>query len=210
MRLIFLGPPGAGKGTQSKRVADALGLLHISTGDMLRTHIAANTDLGRSAATFMDDGNLVPDDLVISMLTERIAAEDAAGGFILDGFPRNLDQARALEVSPAGQVDRVVLFTLDEDEIVRRIGGRRSCSQGHTYHLDDRPPASHGSCDEDGEPLYQRRDDSEEVIRNRLAVYGRETEPLVDFYTERGLILAIEALGPIEHITEQVLEAVRG
>ena len=177
---------------------------------MLRTHIGADTDLGRRAATFMDDGNLVPDDLVISMLTERIAAEDAAGGFILDGFPRNLDQARALEASPAGQIDRVVLFTVEEDEIVRRIGGRRSCSQGHTYHLDDRPPTVPGVCDEDGEPLYQRRDDSEEVIRNRLAVYGRETEPLVDFYGAQGLILEIEALGPIEHITEQVMEAVRG
>ncbi len=157
----------------------------------------------------MDAGNLVPDDLVIAMLTERIAAEDAAAGFILDGFPRNLAQARALEASPAGTIDRVVLFIVDENEIVRRIGGRRGCPKGHTYHVDDRPPARPGICDVDGEPLEQRPDDSEEVIRNRLAVYRRETEPLIDFYDGRRLIVEIKALGSVEHITEQILETLR-
>jgi len=209
MRLIFLGPPGSGKGTQSKLVAAAVGVPHISTGDMLRTHIAADTDLGRKAADLMQAGDLVPDDLVIAMLTDRIAAEDAGDGFILDGFPRNLAQARALDESPAGTVDRVALLLVDEDEIVRRIAGRRCCSQGHTYHLDDRPPARPGVCDLDGERLEQRPDDSEEVIRKRLAVYRRETEPLIDFYAERGLILEIKALGSVEHITQQILEAVR-
>jgi adenylate kinase len=155
----------------------------------------------------MDAGNLVSDDLVIAMLTERIAAEDAAAGFILDGFPRNLAQARALEASPAGTIDRVVLFIVDEDEIVRRIGGRRGCSEGHTYHVDDRPPARPGLCDVDGGPLEQRPDDSEVVIRNRLAVYRRETEPLIDFYDGRGLIVEIKALGTVQRITEQLLEA---
>jgi adenylate kinase len=207
MRLIFLGPPGAGKGTQAKRVAGVLDVPHVSTGDMLRTHIAAGTDLGRQTARRMDAGNLVPDDLVIAMLTSRLAAEDAVAGFILDGFPRNLAQASALQASPAGVIDRVVLFIVDEDEIVRRIGGRRCCSQGHTYHLDDRPPNRLGVCDVDGEPLEQRPDDSEEVVRNRLAVYRRETEPLVAFYDALGLIVEIKGLGSVQHITQQILEA---
>ncbi len=209
MRLIFLGPPGAGKGTQAHRVAEGLGIPHISTGDMLRANIASGTALGREAATRMNAGELVPDALVISMLAERITAADAAAGFILDGFPRNLAQALALETSSVGTIDRVVLFIVDEDEIVRRIDGRRGCNQGHTYHLDDHPPSQPGVCDVDGEPLVQRPDDSEVVIRNRLKVYRRETEPLIDFYDERGLILEIKALGPVQHITRQILDAVR-
>ena len=209
MRLIFLGPPGAGKGTQANGVAEGLGIPHISTGDMLRAHIASGTALGREAATRMDAGELVPDALVISMLAERITAADAAAGFILDGFPRNLAQALALETSSVGTIDRVVLFNVDEDEIVRRIDGRRGCNQGHTYHLDDHPPSQPGVCDVDGEPLVQRPDDSEVVIRNRLKVYRRETEPLIGFYSERGLILEIKALGSVQHITRQILDAVR-
>ena len=209
MRLIVLGPPGSGKGTQSKRAAAALGVPHISTGDMLRSHIAADTDLGRKAAEIMLAGELVPDDLVIAMLTDRIAAEDAADGFILDGFPRNLAQALALESVPAGSIDRVVLLMVEDEEVIRRIGGRRGCSQGHSYHLDHCPPSKPGVCDLDGEPLEQRPDDLEEVIRNRLSVYRHETEPLVDFYNQRGLISEIEAHGSIERITEKVLGAVR-
>ena len=209
MRLIFLGPPGAGKGTQAKRVAEALHVPHISTGDMLRAQIAAGTELGHKASRRMDAGNLVPDELVVAMLTERIAAEDAAAGFILDGFPRNLTQAHALESTPAGRIDRVAVFVVDEDEVVRRIGGRRGCAHGHTYHVDDRPPARPGVCDVDGEPLEQRADDAEAVIRNRLAVYRLETEPLIAFYEERDLIVEIKALGSVPEITEQILEAVR-
>ncbi|MDH3260296.1 MAG: adenylate kinase [Acidimicrobiia bacterium] len=209
MRLIFLGPPGAGKGTQASRVATILDVPHISTGAMLRDHIADGTDLGRQAAERMEAGDLVPDDLVIAMLTDRIAGEDAVPGFILDGFPRNLAQARALRASPGGVVDRVVLLIVDESEIVRRISGRRCCSRGHTFHLDDQPPARPGVCDVDGDPLEQRPDDSEEVVRNRLAVYGRETEPLIGYYEELGLIVEIKASGPIPHITKQILEAVR-
>lgn len=209
MRLIFLGPPAAGKGTQANRVAEALGVPHISTGDMLRAHIASGTDLGREAASRMEAGELVPDALVIAVLAERIAREDAAVGFILDGFPRNLAQALALETSSVGTIDRVVLFIVDEDEIVRRIGGRRGCSRGHTYHLDDHPPSQPGVCDVDGEPLVQRPDDSEVVIRNRLNVYSRETEPLIDFYHDRGLVVEIQAFGPVQHITRQILDEVR-
>lgn len=209
MRLIFLGPPGAGKGTQAARVAAALHVPHISTGEMLRAHISAGTDLGRQAATWMDAGNLVPDDFVIAMLEDRIAAPDAAAGFILDGFPRNLTQAEALDSSPAANIHRVVRFIVDEDEVVRRIGGRRGCPQGHTYHLDDHPPSQPGVCDVDGEPLEQRHDDSEEVVRNRLSVYRTETEPLVGFYDARGLIIEVKGLGSVEFITRQILEAVR-
>ena len=209
MRLIFLGPPGAGKGTQAKRVAGELGVPHISTGDMLRANVVAGTALGRKAVAHMDAGDLVPDDLVIAMLTDRIAAEDAAAGFILDGFPRNLAQARVLQTSPAGLIDKVVLFVVNEDEIVRRIGGRRGCPHGHTYHMEDHPPVHPGVCDVDGEALEQRLDDSEAVVRNRLAVFGRETEPLIGFYDQLGLIVEIKGSGPVEHITRQILQAVR-
>ena len=209
MRLIFLGPPGAGKGTQARLVADTLRVPHFSTGDMLRAHIAAGTDLGRKAAEWMETGDLVPDDLVIAMLTERIAGEDAAAGFVLDGFPRNLAQGHALERTPGGEIDRVVLFIVDEEEIVRRIAGRRGCPHGHTFHVDDHPPTQPGVCDVDGEPLDQRPDDSEEVVRNRLAVYARETRPLVDYYYERGLILEIKALGSVQQITQRILDGLR-
>jgi adenylate kinase len=209
MRLIFLGAPGAGKGTQAKRVAAGLGVPHISTGDMLRGHVVAGTALGSQAAAHMDAGDLVPDDLVIAMLTDRIAKQDAAAGFILDGFPRNLAQARALQTSPAGVIDRVVVFIVDEDEIVRRIAGRRGCPQGHVYHVEDHPPKLAGVCDVDGEPLELRLDDSEAVVRNRLAVYQRETEPLISFYGELGMIAEIEASGTVEDITHRILRAVR-
>jgi adenylate kinase len=176
---------------------------------MLRGHVAADTDLGRQAAQRMEVGDLVPDALVIAMLTERINREDAVGGFILDGFPRNVAQARALQESPAGEIDRVVLINVDDEEIVRRVGGRRSCPAGHTYQLDERPPAKPGVCDVDGEPLEQRPDDSEDVVRNRLAVYRSETEPLIGFYNAQGLVVEIEGLGLVEHITRQILESVR-
>lgn len=208
MRLVFLGPPGSGKGTQANRAAAALGVPHISTGDMLRNHIAEGTDLGRKAAEIMEAGELVSDDVVIAMLIDRISKEDAADGFILDGFPRNVSQAQALEEVPTGSIDRVVLLMVDDEEVIRRIGGRRCCSQGHSYHLDHQPPQQSGVCDVDGEPLEQRPDDSEEVIRNRLAVYGLETEPLVDYYNQRGLVVEIEAQGSIDDIAELVLEAV--
>jgi adenylate kinase len=209
MRLIFLGPPAAGKGTQAKLAAAVLGVPHISTGDMLRSHIAGQTSLGKQAKELMDAGNLVPDDLVVAMLVDRIEEDDAADGFILDGFPRNLAQAQALQAARAGDIDRVVLFVVDEDEVVRRIAGRRCCPYGHPYHVDDRPALREGVCDTDGEALEQRPDDSEEVVRNRLAVYARETEPLISFYDSLGLISEIEGSDSVEQISRQVLEAVR-
>jgi adenylate kinase len=176
---------------------------------MLRTQVAGRTALGRQAAALIDAGDLVPDDLVVSMLLDRIGAEDAAGGFVLDGFPRNLAQARVLQDAPGGAIDRVVVFVVNEDEVVRRLAGRRGCPDGHTYHLGDRPPLRPGVCDVDGKALEQRPDDTEEVVRNRLAVYHRETEPLIGFYDSLGLIVEIKGLGPVEAITLQIKEALR-
>ena len=209
MRFIFLGPPGAGKGTQARRVAAALGVPHLSTGDMLRANIAAGTPLGLQAGALMETGNLVPDDLVISMLLDRVGEDDAAAGFILDGFPRNIAQARALQASSTGAINLVLVFIVDEDEVVHRLGGRRCCSQGHTYHLDHRPPLRVGVCDVDGEALEQRPDDSEEVVRNRLTVYRRETEPLIGFYESLGLVAEIKAVGSVDSITQQILTLAR-
>jgi len=209
MRFIFLGPPGAGKGTQAKRVAAALDVPHLSTGDMLRANIAAGTPLGLQAGALMDAGNLVPDDLVISMLLDRVGSLDAAAGFILDGFPRNIAQARALQASSTGAINLVLVFIVDEDEIVQRLGGRRCCSQGHTYHIDHRPPLREGLCDVDGGALEQRPDDTEEVVRNRLTVYRRETEPLISFYQSLGLVAEIKAVGSVDSITQQILKLAR-
>ena len=208
MRLIFLGPPGAGKGTQAKRVAAALGIPHVSTGDMLRAHISSGTPLGRQAEALIDAGNLVPDDLVVAMLMSRVGERDAEGGFVLDGFPRNLVQARALQASPVGAIDQVVVLVVDEGEVVRRIAGRRCCPNGHNYHVEDRRPREPGKCDIDGDPLEQRPDDSEDVIRNRLAVYRRETEPLISFYESLALLTEIDGNGSVDHITQEILEAI--
>ncbi len=190
MRLLFLGPPGAGKGTQAVRVADRAGIPHIATGNMLREAVAAETELGLKARDIMAAGDLVSDELVIGMLKERIAREDAAAGFILDGFPRNVAQAEALTKELGDQgLDAAVLIVVPDDEIVRRISGRRTCPNQHVYHVDDNPPSREGLCDVCGEPLHQREDDSESVVRNRLDVYRAQTEPLVDYYRTAGLTL---------------------
>lgn len=211
MKILFLGPPGAGKGTQAKRIGAALDIPHISTGDMLREHLAARSELGLQAEGFMKRGDLVPDELVIAMLLERTGHEDAAGGFILDGFPRNLAQAEALSVSLGGDgLDRVVVFEVDEEEIVRRISGRRGCAGGHIYHLDDHPPVREGVCDIDAAPLEQRPDDAEDVIRTRLAVYRAQTEPLIRYYQQQGRAVKIGAVGSVGEIQERILEALGG
>ena len=190
MRLLFLGPPGAGKGTQAIRIADRLGVPHIATGNMLREAVAADTPLGKTAKEIMARGDLVPDDLVIAMLEERISRSDAERGFILDGFPRNIAQGESLieRLGDSG-LDGAVHIAVDDDEIVRRISGRRTCPNQHVYHVSDNPPAVAGVCDLDGEDLYQRDDDAESVVRNRLDVYRRQTAPLVGFYEERGLVI---------------------
>ena len=209
MKLLFLGPPGAGKGTQAIRIADRLGVPHIATGNMLREAVAAGTELGLVAEEVMARGDLVSDDLVIAMLEERIARADAATGFILDGFPRTITQGEALatRMGESG-LDGAVYIAVNDDEIVRRISGRRTCPNQHVYHVDDNAPTSPGICDIDGELLIQRDDDAESVVRNRLEVYREQTQPLVAFYTDRGLrIHSVEGVGDMHDIESAICTA---
>ena len=208
MRVIFLGPPGSGKGTQAKRMQDAHGLPQVSTGDLLRQAVRDGTELGRQAKGFMDSGGLVPDELVIALLLERIGQADCRSGLILDGFPRTLAQAEALEAAleAKGQpIDAVVNFEIDLGELVERLVGRRVCPNGHgEWHVRFNPPRTEGRCDVCGEALIQREDDREERIRTRMETYKRDTAPLVEFYRERGLLRTINALGPLEEVTEAI------
>ncbi len=209
MRLVFLGPPGAGKGTQAARVSARLGIPHIATGDMLRQEVAAATELGAEVRAIMERGDLVPDELVTDMLLARVARPDAAAGFVLDGFPRTRAQAEALAAALGEEgLTAVVYFDVAEDEIVRRISGRRSCPHGHVYHVEDHPPQVDGRCDEDGEGLFQRDDDAEEVVRTRLSVYREQTSPLVEFYEGQSILRRVAGTGGRDDITARVLALV--
>ena len=205
MNLIFLGPPGAGKGTIATQITTRLGVVQISTGDLLRAAVREGTDLGKEAKTYMDAGDLVPDSLVIGMLKERIAKEDCAKGFILDGFPRTIPQAEALEISGV-TIDRVINFQIADEVIIHRLSGRRvHADTGATYNVNPdglpKPPA-----DLAPDKLIQRDDDKPEAIRNRLEVYRKQTEPLIGFYGQRGLIVDIDATQGIEAQAEQVIK----
>jgi adenylate kinase len=191
LNLILLGPPGAGKGTQAERLQEDFPLAYIATGDMLRKAVAEETDLGKEAKAYMDRGELVPDDVIIGVILDRLAERDTSDGFLLDGFPRTDKQAEALD-DALRKVDRrltaALLIDVPEDDIVRRLSGRRVCPDGHTYHVEHNPPKQDGVCDVDGEPLSQRDDDREETVRKRLEVYRKQTSPLVDYYDERDLL----------------------
>jgi adenylate kinase len=193
LNLILLGPPGAGKGTQADRLRADFGLPLISTGDMLRSQVAEGTDLGKEAKRFMDAGELVPDEVIVEMITDRLADGDARDGFLLDGFPRNLEQAGALEDALSG-LDRgltaALLIEVPDEELLRRLTGRRVCvkNPGHIYHVQSDPPKHEGVCDQDGSRLIQRDDDREATIRRRLQVYHSQTEPLTDYYERGGLL----------------------
>ena len=214
MRVAFLGPPGAGKGTQARELAREWGVPHVATGDMLRDAAAAGTPLGREAKGYMDKGALVPDEVIIRMIAERLRRPDAGRGFLLDGFPRTIAQAEGLEhlLKDLGQpLERVVYFDVSEPELLRRLTGRRVCRVCQTaFNLVSAPPAKAGICDRCGGQLYQREDDSEATVRHRLGVYARQTAPLLDWYRGRGLLVSVPGEGPIETIRGAIRGAAAG
>jgi adenylate kinase len=191
LNLILLGPPGAGKGTQAERLQEDFPLAYVATGDMLRQAVKDETDLGKEAKAYMDRGDLVPDEVIIGVILDRLAEPDTADGFLLDGFPRTDKQAEALDEA-LRKVDRklnaALLIEVPEDELVRRLSGRRVCPKGHTYHLEHNPPKDDEVCDVDGEPLEQREDDREETVRKRMDVYRKQTSPLIEYYDERDVL----------------------
>ena len=208
LNLILFGPPGAGKGTQAERLQADFQLAFISTGDMLRQNVKEETELGMQAKGFMDAGELVPDELILAMASERLQEDDAQDGFILDGFPRTLAQADALDqqLSKLGRrVTAALLINVPDEEVIRRLSGRRVCvKSGHNYHIEFDPPKREGVCDQDGSRLIQRDDDKPEVIENRLRVFHEQTEPLVDHYDEQGLMRRIDGTRPASEVHDHI------
>ncbi len=212
--IIFLGPPGAGKGTQAKMIVDRYGIPQISTGDMLRQAVKEGTELGKKAKEYMDRGDLLPDEVVIGIVRDRLAKPDCDGGFILDGFPRTIPQADSLEnvVEELGKkIGYVVSLEVDDGELIDRLSGRRTCKQcGAMYHVVFNPVKVDGTCDKCGGEIYQRDDDREETIKNRLATYKVQTEPLISYYNGRGSLTRIEAKGDIEGIFRNIASLLDG
>ncbi|MET8951174.1 adenylate kinase [Streptomyces sp. NPDC004393] len=214
MRIVLVGPPGAGKGTQAAFLAKNLSIPHISTGDLFRANISRQTELGKLAKSYMDAGNLVPDEVTIAMAKDRMEQPDARGGFLLDGFPRNVSQAEALDEmlkAEGMKLDAVLDLEVPEDEVVKRIAGRRVCrnDSSHVFHVSYKPAKQEGVCDICGGELYQRDDDSEETVRKRLEVYHTQTEPIIDYYKAQGLVVTISALGKVEEVTRRAMEALK-
>ncbi|PZS17580.1 MAG: adenylate kinase [Pseudonocardiales bacterium] len=211
MRLVLVGPPGAGKGTQAEFIAEHFRVPKISTGDIFRANVSGGTELGQRAKRFMDAGDLVPDVVTNAMVRDRLAQPDATDGFLLDGFPRNVAQAGELDgiLDEIGSTLSVVLdLDVDHDEVVRRLSGRRTCKNcGHVWHVEFDPPASENACDKCGGELYHRDDDSPETVRHRLEIYAQQTAPLVQFYDNRSQLVAINALGTVEDVTERAIDA---
>jgi adenylate kinase len=212
--IVLLGPPGAGKGTQAKVLSRELNLAHISSGDLFRDHLQRKTELGILAQGYMQRGELVPDDVTIAMIRERMQAEDCAKGAILDGFPRTLPQAEALDRfladSKLGRVSKAPYIKVAEQVLVDRLSGRWSCrAGGHVYHEKFNPPKTPGKCDVDGTELYQREDDKAETVKNRIRVYFELTAPLIEYYRRQGLLVEIDGAQPIDEVTEELLASVR-
>ena len=213
MRIVLVGPPGAGKGTQAQFIASHLAIPKVSTGDIFRYNVSAGTGLGRQAKAFMGRGDLVPDEVTVAMVASRLQEDDALSGFLLDGFPRNLPQAETLKKMLADwglRLDLVLELVVDHDEVIRRLSGRRTCRKcGRVWHVAFDPPSVTGKCDECGGELFQRDDDREETIRHRLEVYEQQTQPLISYYADEGILLGIDATGPVEDVTERALLALR-
>jgi adenylate kinase len=213
VRVVLVGPPGAGKGTQAQFLASHLSIPKISTGDIFRDNVSHGTALGRRAQAYMERGDLVPDEVTIAMVTDRLADEDAQAGFLLDGFPRNVPQAETLKkmlLAWDTRLDVVLELVVDDDEVVRRLSGRRTCRQcGRIWHMSFDPPQVAGVCDDCGGELFQRDDDREATIRHRLEVYQEQTSPLVSFYADEGTLLGLDATGPVDEITERALRSLR-
>jgi adenylate kinase len=213
VRLVLVGPPGAGKGTQAQFIASHFSVPKISTGDIFRANVSEGTELGLEARKYMDAGDLVPDEVTIAMVKDRLTHDDTTEGFLLDGFPRTVHQAEVLDkVLDAQETTLTVVLELvvDDEEVVRRLSGRRTCRRcGHVWHQDFDPPSREGICDRCGGELFQRDDDSEETIRHRLEVYADQTSPLIGYYGDRGLLRGVDATGPVEDVTERAINALR-
>ncbi|GAB3140117.1 adenylate kinase [Micromonospora sonneratiae] len=213
MRLVLVGPPGAGKGTQAEFIAAHLAVPKISTGDIFRANVSQGTPLGVEAKRYMDAGKLVPDEVTINMVRDRLAEPDAAGGFLLDGFPRTTPQAAALDKLLADlgtALDLVLELVVDDDEVIRRLSGRRTCRGcGKIWHVEFDAPSREGICDRCGAELFQRDDDKAETIAERLREYADKTAPLVDFYGAQGKLVGIDATGPVEDVTVRAIDALR-
>ena len=204
MKIIMLGAPGAGKGTQAKMIADKYGVPHISTGDIFRANIKNGTELGMEAKKYMDQGLLVPDELTVRILLDRVAQDDCKNGYVLDGFPRTIPQAEVLdcELTKLGDhIDYAINVDVPDENIVKRMSGRRAClTCGATYHIEQVPPKKEGICDVCGSELVLRDDDKPETVKNRLNVYHEQTQPLIDFYTEKGVLKTVDGTVPMEEV----------
>jgi len=213
VRIVLVGPPGAGKGTQAQFIASELTIPRISTGDIFRYNVTRNTELGRRARDFMERGDLVPDQVTIAMVRDRLTEDDAQDGFLLDGFPRNVPQAETLKKMLAEWDTRLTIvleLVVDEDEVVRRLSGRRTCRRcERVWHVLYDPPPRDGICGDCGGELFQRDDDKEATIRHRLEVYHDQTAPLIAFYADEGILVGIDATGPVEDVTSRALATLR-
>lgn len=212
MRIVLLGPPGSGKGTQASALQQRWGIPHIASGDLLRAYVRDNTELGRKAKPYMDRGDLVPDDLILDMMAERLSQPDAGQGYVLDGFPRTVAQAEALDErlkSLGKELDAAIHLSVPEEEILRRLAGRRTCPQCNAvYHIETMPPKQPGVCDRCGAELVQRDDEKPEVVRKRLAVYAKQTQPLLDYYRSKDLLHEIDGTIGVENVLAAIARAV--
>lgn len=210
MKIIMLGAPGAGKGTQAKMIAEKYGVPHVSTGDIFRANIKNGTELGMEAKKYMDQGLLVPDELTVKILLDRVANEDCKNGYVLDGFPRTIPQAEVLDkalTELGDQIDYAIDVDVPDENIVKRMGGRRAClSCGATYHIEHVPPKSEGICDKCGQELVLRDDDKPETVKNRLNVYHEQTQPLIEFYTKKGVLKTVDGTVDMKDVFAAIVE----